>query len=107
MRFIWKLLLVAVFVFSVVFVLKLLIDDWIYSLAHPFLWFVMVVKPKVLPCLFEGDAVLCSWRKTEQFAVLERCFKCPHYLRFVQEMDAEEDAFWEEEERLRGEGSHG
>ena len=37
MRFIWKLLLVAVFVFSVGFVVKLLVDSWIYSLAHPFL----------------------------------------------------------------------
>lgn len=37
MRFIFKFLLVAVLVFSVVFVLKLLIDNWLYSLSHPFL----------------------------------------------------------------------
>jgi len=37
MRFIFKLLLVAVLVFSVVFVVKLLVDNWINSLVHPFL----------------------------------------------------------------------
>ena len=63
-------------------------------------------KPKVLSCLFLLN-VLCSFRKVEQFAVLDRCFKCPHYSRFVQEMEELEDAFWEEEERLRREGSYG
>jgi hypothetical protein len=37
MRFIWKLLLFAVLIFSVTFTLKLLADNWIYSLTHPFL----------------------------------------------------------------------
>jgi hypothetical protein len=37
MRFIWKLLLVAILVFSVVFVLKLLVDNWIYSLTYSLL----------------------------------------------------------------------
>lgn len=37
MRFIFKFLLVAVLVFSVVFVVKLLIDNWLYRLSHPFL----------------------------------------------------------------------
>ena len=37
MRFIWKLLLVTIVVFSMFVVLKLLVDNWIYSLTHPLL----------------------------------------------------------------------
>ena len=36
MRFIFKLLLVGILVFSVVFVVKLFVDNWLYSLSHPF-----------------------------------------------------------------------
>lgn len=44
---------------------------------------------KRLSCLFL-DGVLCSFRKTKQVAIMNRCLKCPHYLRFMRDM-AEED----------------
>jgi hypothetical protein len=64
---------------------------------------------KPLSCLFLLD-VLCSHRKTEQFGIMARCFKCPHYVRFTREMDKEdekmdkevEDAFANPEKYLRG-----
>lgn len=37
LRFIFKLLLVAMVVFSVVFVVNILIDNWFYSISYPFL----------------------------------------------------------------------
>jgi len=57
------------------------------------------VKEKLFSCVFLSD-VLCSFRKSEHFAVMERCFKCPHYKRFEREMEEEEDAFFEECERI-------
>jgi hypothetical protein len=46
---------------------------------------------KPLSCLFLLD-VLCSYRKTEQFAIMVRCLKCEHYVRFMREMDEEDKA---------------
>ena len=65
-------------------------------------------QPKLLSCLFDG-AVLCSFVKREgRSGVLTRCFKCPTYLRFCREMEAEEDAFFEMVERVRrGEDPYG
>jgi len=36
MRFIFKVLLVAIVLFSLVLVVKILVDNWLYSLSHPF-----------------------------------------------------------------------
>ena len=44
---------------------------------------------KVLSCGFWND-VLCSYRKSEKFGVMDRCLKCRHYERFLRAM-AEED----------------
>ena len=57
-------------------------------------WWVGLSKPnrfaKPLSCLFLKD-VLCSLRRSEKvFGIMDRCLKCPHYLRFLREM-AEED----------------
>jgi hypothetical protein len=68
--------------------------------------FLVDVERKILPCFFEPD-VWCSYRKSERFTVMARCFKCKYYLEFIREMEEEEEKFWEEEERLRREGSHG
>ena len=58
-------------------------------------------QPKLLPCLFDG-VTLCAFVKREgRTGVLTRCFKCPTFFRFYREMEAEEDAFWEEVERIR------
>jgi hypothetical protein len=64
---------------------------------------------KLLSCAFLPD-VLCSYRKDAKFGVMARCFKCPHYVRFIREMDQEdeeidkevEDAFANPEKYLRG-----
>ena len=45
--------------------------------------------------------VLCAWRRSEKSGIMERCFSCVHYKRFVEEMEREEDAFFEEAERIR------
>ena len=59
------------------------------------------VEKKLLSCLFLLD-VLCSHVKREGLTgVMERCFKCSHYLRFMREMEEEEAEFFEEAERLR------
>jgi len=60
---------------------------------------VLSVKKKLLSCLFLLD-VLCSFRKSEQFAIMDRCFSCKHYFRFVEEMEQEEEEFFEEAERI-------
>jgi len=59
-----------------------------------------VEKEKVLSCLFLLD-VLCSFRKTEKFGVMDRCLKCSHYERFLREMDEQDEKFWDEEARIR------
>jgi hypothetical protein len=48
----------------------------------------------VFSCAFWKD-VKCSFRKKETFGIMNRCLKCPEYLRFMnamQESDAKEDA---------------
>jgi hypothetical protein len=56
-----------------------------------------------LPCVFFSD-VLCSHRKAMQVFVMAQCFECCHYLRFMAQMDAEEERedseFLEEQERV-------
>ena len=45
---------------------------------------------KLLSCIFLTD-VLCSYRKDDNFRLMDRCLKCPQHARFEREMD-EEDA---------------
>jgi hypothetical protein len=60
-------------------------------------------NPKLLPCVFFDD-VMCSFRKDEKVGVLGRCFSCRHYLRFMADMDKQEEeedsAFLAESERM-------
>lgn len=63
-------------------------------------WLFLVDAGKILPCVFWDD-VLCSYRKYEGFGLMDRCLKCPHYERFLCEMEDEEEAFFEEVERAR------
>lgn len=56
-------------------------------------------KIKSAPCLFVLD-VLCSYRKSEKFGVMDRCERCVHYFRFLKEMEEEEDEFFEEAEKI-------
>lgn len=58
------------------------------------------VKKKQLPCLYELD-VLCPFRKSEKVRIMRRCEKCPHYAKFVRDMEEEEEEFWEEADRIR------
>jgi hypothetical protein len=53
------------------------------------------VDSSVLKCAFLDD-VVCSYRKDEKFGIMNRCFKCPHYLRFEREMAEEEERFFDE-----------
>ena len=58
------------------------------------------VKPKILGCLFLLD-VLCSFRKSEGFGVMDRCMKCPHYEEFLRVMDAEDEKVMDEIDEMR------
>lgn len=66
----------------------------------------MMGKKKLFSCFFLAD-VLCSFRKDERFNVMERCFKCPHYRRFMSEMQEEDDKVMDEIDRIRREKSLG
>jgi hypothetical protein len=61
------------------------------------------VGSKVLPCLFLGHEVLCSFRKDEKGAVMDRCLKCSHYLRFMAEMEEEDERVMNEIDEERKE----
>ena len=56
-------------------------------------------------CFFT-NAVRCFHRKSDRSGVFDRCAKCPHYERFMREMEEEEDKFWDEFDRLERE-KHG
>lgn len=58
---------------------------------------------KVLPCGFY-DNVLCSYRKTVRFCLMDRCWKCRHYKRYNREMLEADARIMDEidEERRRG-----
>jgi hypothetical protein len=58
---------------------------------------------KVLPCVFFDD-VLCSFRRSEKSGIMRRCLGCEHYKKFVEEMEKEEDEFFDEVERARRRG---
>lgn len=55
---------------------------------------------KILPCVFFDD-VLCSFRRSEKFGIMNRCLKCPHYRRFMRDMEEEEERVWAEIDRIR------
>lgn len=58
------------------------------------------VKDKLFSCFFLSD-VLCSFRTNEKFGVMSRCLKCPHYRRFVREMDEEDERVMDEIDKIR------
>jgi len=59
------------------------------------------VSKAVLSCIFL-DGVLCSYRKDgDDFRPMERCFSCSHYLRFLREMEEEEEKVFAEFDRIR------
>ena len=60
----------------------------------------MVVESKVLSCLFLRD-VLCSFRRTENLGVMDRCLKCKHYFRFLHIMHEQDMKVWDEIEEMR------
>lgn len=60
---------------------------------------------KVLSCFFLDD-VLCSYRKSEKFTVMDRCFKCPHFRRFMHEMAEEDEKVMAEIDEIRKHGYH-
>ena len=55
---------------------------------------------KILPCVFFPD-VLCSFRKSEKFGIMNRCLKCPHYRRCMREMAEEDERVMDEIDRIR------
>ena len=65
-----------------------------------------LVEKKILLCVFLPD-VLCSFRKSERLGVMEHCFSCDHYERFMREMFEEESKFWNEVDRIRKFGYSG
>jgi len=58
------------------------------------------VKSKPLSCLFLLD-VLCSFRKTEGFGIMDRCLKCKHYEEFLRVMDEEDEKVMDEIDEWR------
>ena len=66
-----------------------------------------VEKKLLLSCVFLTD-VLCSFRKSEKFGIMNRCLKCPFYFKFLKEMEEEEEEeFWDEVDRIRKYGYSG
>jgi hypothetical protein len=57
---------------------------------------------KILPCVFLLD-VLCSFRESEKIGVMDRCFECSHYRRFMLEAEEEDVRVMEEIDREREE----
>jgi len=55
---------------------------------------------RVGKCAFWDD-VLCSFRKTERFAIMDRCLKCSHFARFNREMDEEDEKVMDEIEKIQ------
>jgi len=60
-------------------------------------------KPKILSCVF-NDKVLCSYRKSEDFGIMDRCFSCRHHADFVRFMDEQDAEVMDEIDRIRREG---
>jgi len=65
------------------------------------------IQHQVFSCLFLLD-VLCSFVKREGFTgVMNRCLKCPHYLRFLRVMAEEDEKVMDEIDRMREYEPHG
>jgi len=47
------------------------------------------------------EGLMCSHRRSEKFSVGKYCFSCPHYERFMREMDAEDERVMAEIDRER------
>lgn len=61
-------------------------------------WFLQV---KFLPCIFLLG-VSCAYRKdADDFRPIERCFTCSYYLRFMREMEEEEEKVHAEFDKIR------
>lgn len=58
---------------------------------------------KPLSCPF-SDKVLCSYLKYEGSGIMSRCFKCAHYLRFVREMDDDDERMMEKMDEIHRTG---
>ena len=50
----------------------------------------MVKKNSCRSCLFV-EGVMCSHRRSKRFSVAKFCLECPIYLRFMREMEAEDE----------------
>ena len=59
------------------------------------MWLVLSVKKKLLSCVWLDD-VLCSFRKSEKVKIMNRCWKCEQYKRFLREMEEEDERDMEE-----------
>lgn len=59
----------------------------------------MSARKKLLSCFFLSE-VLCFYRETEELGVMSRCLKCPHYERFMSEMEREEGEFFDEAHKI-------
>lgn len=59
-------------------------------------------REKLLSCVFLSD-VLCSYRKSEKSGVMDRCFKCEYYKRFMLESEEEDIKVMEEIDKEREE----
>lgn len=58
------------------------------------------MSSKLLSCVFLPD-VLCSFRKSEKFTMMDRCLKCSHYARFLREMAEEDEKVMDEIDEMR------
>lgn len=58
---------------------------------------------KGFSCSFR-DTKLCEHKKSAKRVVLNRCFRCPIFRKFLREMDLEEDEFFAKADRARGTG---
>lgn len=59
-------------------------------------------------CLFLPD-VVCLYVESDKPTFMSRCEECPHYKRFVRDMENEDQEFWDEVDRIRkyGESPYG
>ena len=63
----------------------------------------MADEPKILPCVFDKK-VLCSFRKSLKFGIMDRCFSCRHHTDFIRFMEEQDAEVMDEIDRIRREG---
>ena len=66
----------------------------------------MVVELKIFSCLFLLD-VLCSFRESERYGVMDRCIGCCHYKEFLRIMAVEDEKVMDEIDAMRRFEPHG